>query len=355
MVIQMISTSQYFISLLIITSVISSIPFYICFGLLAQRFFSWYRSSNKQNIIVFLYGIAIAFMLIGNVVLHTGVASEFSNAPLMKKSSVIQSQDDLSNDNWSHLITPITGNLLNLAVVLLITGYVFLWIVSAILLHRYSRRIGKSTVYWMVIFLPPVFVLIGQVHTLLGIPNANFTYYEQKAVLFRILSTLAIIAGGLLFGVSFLALAKSMRQIRQNVVANYLDIAGYGIALLLLPIIANILFIPYPPFGSASCSSLALASYIFFVGLYSSAISISEDAELRKSIRRTAVNELKLLDSIGTAQMSAQLEDKVSKLVKEYSDKIVNEAGVQPDLSEEDAKQYLDEVIKELDKQHSQK
>ena len=75
---------------------------------------------------------------------------------------------------------------------------------------------------------------------------------------------------------------------------------------------------------------------------------ISEDTELRKSIRRTAVNELKLLDSIGTAQMSSQLENKVSKLVKEYSDKIVNEAGVQPDLSEEDAKQYLDEVIKEI-------
>jgi hypothetical protein len=143
-------------------------------------------------------------------------------------------------------------------------------------------------------------------------PNviSNFTFYEQKAVLFRILSTLATIAGGLLFGVSFLALTTSMRQIRQNVVADYLDIAGYGIALLLLPIIANILFIPYPPFGSASCSSLALASYIFYVGLYLSAISISEDAELRKSIRRTAVNELKLLESIGTAQMSAQLERK---------------------------------------------
>jgi hypothetical protein len=143
-------------------------------------------------------------------------------------------------------------------------------------------------------------------------PNviSNFTFYEQKAVLFRILSTLATIAGGLLFGVSFLALATSMRQIRQNVVADYLDIAGYGIALLLLPIIANILFIPYPPFGSASCSFLALASYIFYVGLYLSAISISEDAELRKSIRRTAVNELKLLESIGTAQMSAQLERK---------------------------------------------
>lgn len=52
----------------------------------------------------------------------------------------------------------------------------------------------------------------------------------------------------------------------------------------------------------------------------------SEDAELLKAIRRTAVNELRLLDSIGTAQMSAQLEGKVAKFVKEYSGKITSEA-----------------------------
>jgi hypothetical protein len=354
MVIQMISTSQYFVPLLIITLVVSSIPFYISLGLLAQRFFSWYRHS-KQNIIVFLYGLAIAFMLIGNAMLDTGVEGVLLNAPLMKKSSVIRFQDDLSINNSSHLMTAISDNFLNLGAVLLIIMYLFLWIASAILLYRYSRRLGKSTAYWMVIFLPPVFFLIGLFHTLLGIPNAKFTFNEQDTILFRILATLATIAGGLLFGVSFLALARSMREIRQNVVADYLDIAGYGIVLLPLPLIANILFIPYPPFGSATCSSLALASYVFYVGLYSSAISISEDAELRKSIRRTAVNELKLLDSIGTAQMSARLEDKVAKLVKEYSDKIISEAGVQPNLSEEEAKQYLDEVIKELDKHRSPK
>jgi hypothetical protein len=355
MAIQIVSTSQYFVPLLVVNSVVSSIPFYISFGLLAQRFFSWYRSSNKHNVIVFLYGIAIGLILIGNAVLDTGVESEFSNAPMVKKSSAIQSRDDLSINNWSHLITPTTGNLLNLAAILLITDYLFLWIISAVLLYKHSLRIGKSNAYWMVVFLPPLFVLIGQLHTFIGIPNTNFTFYEQNAVLLRILSTLATIAGGLLFGLSFLALARTVRQMQQNVVADYLDIAGYGIALLILPIIANILFIPYPPFGIASCSSLALASYIFYVGLYSSAISISEDAQLRKSIRRTAVDELKLLDSIGTAQMSTKLEGKVSKLVKEYSDKIVNETGVQPDLSEEDAKQYLDEVLKEIDKHRNPK
>ena len=98
-----------------------------------------------------------------------------------------------------------------------------------------------------------------------------------------------------------------------------------------------------------------MASYVFSVGIYSSAISISEDAELRKSIRKTAVSELTLLDSIGTAQMSAKLQGEVAKLVKEHSDKMVNEVGVEPNLTVEDAKEYLDEVIEELNKHRNSK
>ncbi|HEY7571444.1 MAG TPA: hypothetical protein VH796_08745, partial [Nitrososphaeraceae archaeon] len=79
------------------------------------------------------------------------------------------------------------------------------------------------------------------------------------------------------------------------------------------------------------------------------------DSELRKAIKRTAVNELKLLDTIGTAQMSMQLQDKVTRLVKEYSDKMISDVGVQPDLSEEDAKQYMNEVMDELDKHRTSK
>ncbi|HYO06546.1 MAG TPA: hypothetical protein VER14_06155, partial [Phototrophicaceae bacterium] len=333
---------------------VSSIPFYISLGLLAGRFFSWYRS-RKQNIIVFLFGLAIAFMMVGNALLDIGVASFFSNAPIMKESSLIQSQDDSSVNNTAHLMTETSGNLLNAAVVLLITSFLFLWVISAVLLYRYSQRLGKSTTYWMVIFLPPIFVLMGLLPTLIQIPNANFTFNGQDVILFRVLTILATIVGGLLFGVSFLVLARGIRQIRQNIVAEFLDIAGYGVAMLFLPIIANIMFIPYPPFGIATCTSLGLAAFVFYVGLYSSAISISEDAKLLRSIRRAALNELKLLDSIGTAQTNARLEDKVGKLVKEHYDKVVGEMGVKPSLSEEDAKQYLDDIWKELDKHRNPK
>ena len=221
--------------------------------------------------------------------LDTGVVNAFLDAPEIKKASVMQFQDDSSINNSTHLMTMFSVTFLRLAMVLLTISYLFLWIVSAILLYGYSRRLGKSTTYWMVIFLPPVFLLLGMFPSLLGISNANFSFIERDTDLFRILATLAIIVGGLLFGVSFFVLARSMRQVRQGAIADYLNIADYCIALLPLPILANILLIPYPPIGSATCSALALASYVFSVGIYSSAISISEDAELRKSIRKTAV------------------------------------------------------------------
>jgi polyhydroxyalkanoate synthesis regulator phasin len=50
-----------------------------------------------------------------------------------------------------------------------------------------------------------------------------------------------------------------------------------------------------------------------------------------------------------------QLQDKVTRLVKEYSDKMISDVGVQPDLSEEDAKQYMNEVMDELDKHRTSK
>jgi polyhydroxyalkanoate synthesis regulator phasin len=45
----------------------------------------------------------------------------------------------------------------------------------------------------------------------------------------------------------------------------------------------------------------------------------------------------------------------VAKLVKEHSDKMVKEVGVEPNLTVEDAKEYLDEVIEELNKHRSSK
>jgi hypothetical protein len=57
-------------------------------------------------------------------------------------------------------------------------------------------------------------------------------------------------------------------------------------------------------FGVLASSFVALASYLFSLGFYFTAIYISQDMQLRRSIRKYVMQEsTKLLDSIGTAQM----------------------------------------------------
>ena len=57
---------------------------------------------------------------------------------------------------------------------------------------------------------------------------------------------------------------------------------GIGFLLLLVSYEAQALITaPFPPLGLLSGSYFGLASYLIFIGLYSSAVSISQDYRLR--------------------------------------------------------------------------
>lgn len=84
---------------------------------------------------------------------------------------------------------------------------------------------------------------------------------------------------------------------------------------------------------------------MIFQGIYASAISVSEDNALRKTIRKSVEQQSKLLDSIGTAHMEQEIQKKVISITKERQDDMMSESGVQPSLSEDDIKRYLQEVI----------
>jgi hypothetical protein len=118
------------------------------------------------------------------------------------------------------------------------------------------------------------------------------------------------------------------------------------------PVLVNA---PYPPLGLASISFMGLGSYMILIGIYSSAISVSEDSKLRQSIRAFALRESKLLDSIGTAQMEREIERKVIAITKQTQERMVEETGIESSLTEEDMKQYLEEVLKEVEKDRQQR
>lgn len=63
------------------------------------------------------------------------------------------------------------------------------------------------------------------------------------------------------------------------------------------------------------------------------------------------MKESRLLDSIGTAQMEDEIQKKVITFTKRNQDRMAEETGIQSSLSEEDVKEYLQQVIREVKKQ----
>jgi Tfp pilus assembly PilM family ATPase len=112
---------------------------------------------------------------------------------------------------------------------------------------------------------------------------------------------------------------------------------------------------PYPPFGLATISMFGLSSYLILVGIYSSAISVAADSELRHSIRKFAIKKSSLLDSIGSAEMEQEIENRVLDMTKQQQENMIRQTGLSSSLSEEEVRRYLDLVINEINKKDTPK
>jgi hypothetical protein len=151
--------------------------------------------------------------------------------------------------------------------------------------------------------------------------------------------------GGILFGIAFWSIA---RKVGRSQVRDYLIISAYGLVLLFTSNQAIVLVnFDFPPFGLATTSFVGLSSYLILVGIYSSAISISQDAKLRQTIKKMTVEESKLLDSIASAEVEKQIVHNVLSTIKANQEEMKYEIGIETSLDEKDMVNYLQEVIKE--------
>jgi hypothetical protein len=228
-----------------------------------------------------------------------------------------------------------------------IISFILTWGATALLLRHYSQRLGKVK-YWIVLSIPLAYFL-SQFLTLFL--NLFDPLLGSDPIFFGIFLTLIFMlskpAGGILFGVAFWIIARNLRQ--ESVVRDYMIISAYGFVLLFISNQAVLLSAtPYPPFGLVTISFMGLSSYLVLVGIYSSAISVAQDEKLRQSIRKSAIKQSKLLESIGSAHMEQELQRRVMRLAKNSSDKMTEDTRVQLSVTEEDMKQYLDTVLNEI-------
>lgn len=161
--------------------------------------------------------------------------------------------------------------------------------------------------------------------------------------------TISLVVEGIPFGITFIRLSSKFPK--NNTMRNYLIIAGYGFMFLLISNNGVLLAtVPYPPYGVLSVTFMGVASYSILLGIYSSAIAASNDAELRKFV----LHEGKLLDSIGIAEVQKMLEDRASQMLLENQKFMSGEVGFAT-LSKDEVKIQVEEVMEELIKIRSRK
>ena len=225
-------------------------------------------------------------------------------------------------------------------------SFILLWVATVLLLRYYSKKVGTAK-YWIIVSAP-LFYFLSQFQVLFI--NLFDSFRLSNPIIFGIIFTLVFSMsrpiGGILFGIAFWIVS---RRVGTHAIKDYLIVSAYGVILLFTTNQAtNLIVVPYPPFGLVTASLLGLSSYMLLVGIYSSAMSISRDTELRKFIHTVAAKEIKLLDLIGSAQMEQELVTKVISLVQRKAHIMEQETGIVTSLSDADMIQYLDDVLVEV-------
>ncbi|MFI5424669.1 MAG: hypothetical protein ACHQXG_07750, partial [Nitrososphaerales archaeon] len=101
--------------------------------------------------------------------------------------------------------------------------------------------------------------------------------------------------------------------------------------------------------GLVTAAFFGLAAFLFLIGVYSSAISVSQDRNIRKYIKNYA-KQLTFLGGIGSAEMEKELQKIVKNVMIEVEAKTRNlesTTGIESSLQEQDIKEYVKIAIRE--------
>jgi hypothetical protein len=334
-ILQILFIQQYNIVSLYIVYAISYGLWIVTLAILARAFFSWYRFSKNAVVLIFALSM-IAYVI-------NGVAGLFEYSDMLgQQKSIITSVDvayfpEFSIESVGSQIGVINNAASSAA-------YILTWIGTVKMLYPYIKKLGKikfwtimgvAMVYYLSIF--PLFVL------------GYFTPSENVDAMTNILIfSLAGLLSGIIFGAAFYSVARTLR--RGSDLRNHMIVAAYGFVLFYIAGSASASQAAYPPFGIISVSFIGLSCYLIYAGLYSSAVTVSQDTTLRLSIKKSITDQAKFLHGMGSAHMEQELQSTVMEIAKKHSDVLTEKTGVESSMTESDIKEYMAMVMEEIHK-----
>jgi hypothetical protein len=313
-------------------------------GVLAYRLIVWF--SIRRNYVMLLFAIS-SLTLIANIVFT-----------LILVSAYLDGTKPFSTPRLG-VYTPfftlgsLTGLVSGGYAISSVASFMLTWIATSFLLRHYYMSMGRIK-YLGIVSLPLIYFLFHFEPVFLDVLSSITSVSPLTAsVLYKTTYSLSTISAGIFFGIAFWVIVKGVGY--NNVVRNYVTLAAYGYLLLFVSNEAIVLIsAPYPPFGLPTISFLGLAAFLVLTGIYSSAVSLSQDAKLRQLIRTSTLKQTEFLDSIGMAHMEREISSSVFKLAKDNREILEGETGIKTSFTDEELKKYLTMVQDEI-RQHKKR
>jgi hypothetical protein len=309
---------------------------------LSWLFFSWYKSNHK--LIMFLYFISVLVIAFNLIMTAAFVNIKLSDRP-PHAGIYVGSAGDISGGE--HLFLNAIYRISSFM------SYFSIWITTAMLMNNYREKLANSVIYWIILSIPLVYFLITYFYQFI-LSNILISYLEIDPITVSIalgaFLSLSRPIGGLLFGVAFWKISKTISY--EKNIKTYMIISGWGIFLIFSANQGEAQFVsPYPPFGIVTITVLNLGAFLMLVGIYNSAVHVSANNNLRKSIRNYAL-ESKLLGLIGQAEMENEIQKTVTKITQDKN--LMTDIEQPIELDGTELKKYLDFVLSEIKKENKQ-
>ena len=348
-IVEMVLFSQYSTYLLILIVLISGVAI-LFFGFRTYKFLSWFKSSVNRRHNIMILAFAVSSMLLCISMIETTAIN--TKVLVFSRPPSIDPDFHSSNSMASRHLSKIE-NIIHLYVFLVpqVTAIAIAETVAVAFFLRYFKdQIGRAT-FWTIIILPPVLFLTGIfAPQLIKSTASEFVYMDPRFLMFRVIGTAGWVLADFVIAYAYILVAKTLgREITssRNKIINYLIIAALA-TILISPTTNNwITNNSYPPFGAIQRAFLVLGSFLFSIGIYSVAMSVAQDAELRQLARKYA-KEYALLGTLGNAQEKAEITRKLVKAIHQHAGAMEKETSVESSmLDDNEVRHYLDLVIRE--------
>jgi hypothetical protein len=331
---QILTNHEYNIYFLYISHLVNYGIWISILAFLAYAFFSWYRNYNR-NIMVLIFAFSMAAYVINGIFSLIGQLDMLVQQNPIISSNTIAYFPEFSIDSFgSHVET--------VSLISSTIAYILTWVGSVKLLYQTFKRFGKFK-FWAIMISSLVYYNITFPLFVLGYFNPST---DTNAIRYIRIFSLGGVFTGIIFGISFLSVAKTLG--RDTPTRNYIMCTAYGFLLFYITGSAIAAQAAYPPFGLISISFIGLSCYLIYTGLYSSALIVSQDTTLLRSIKNSVTEQSKLLGSMGTAHRRKELESRVLTITKRLAEK-TEESGVESSLTETEIKDYIKKVVTEIE------